>query len=124
MLAGLMGGIVVFRAWVATPKGRYDWEALALRIPVAGKIVRKAGLARFARSFALGMRSGVPVMQALSNSAQTVDNSYLARQASRHARGRRARRIGPARRDRRRAFSRRWCCRWSPSARNPARSTT
>ena len=35
-------------------------------------------MARFARSFALGMRSGVPVMQALSNSAQTVDNTYIA----------------------------------------------
>jgi MSHA biogenesis protein MshG len=83
MLAGLILGIVVFRAWVATPRGRYDWEALALRIPVAGKIVRKAGLARFARSFALGIKSGVPVMQALSNSAQTVDNSYLARHIER-----------------------------------------
>jgi MSHA biogenesis protein MshG len=87
MLAGLILGIVVFRAWVATPKGRYDWEALALRIPIAGKIVRKAGLARFARSFALGMRSGVPVMQALSNSAQTVDNSYLARHIERMREG-------------------------------------
>jgi MSHA biogenesis protein MshG len=79
LLAGLILAIMAFRFWVATPKGRYDWEALALRIPVAGKIVRKAGLARFARSFALGMKSGVPVMLALSNSAQTVDNSYLAR---------------------------------------------
>lgn len=79
LLGALVLGIVLFRAWVATPKGRYDWEALTLRIPVAGKIVRKAGLARFARSFALGMKSGVPVMLALSNSAQTVDNSYLAR---------------------------------------------
>jgi len=87
MLAALVLGIAVFRAWVATPQGRYDWEALALRIPVAGKIVRKAGLARFARSFALGMKSGVPVMVALSNSAQTVDNSYLARHIERMREG-------------------------------------
>lgn len=68
-----------FRRWVGTVKGRHDWEGIALRIPIAGKILHKAALARFARSFALGMRSGVPVMQALSNSAQTVDNSYIAR---------------------------------------------
>jgi MSHA biogenesis protein MshG len=79
MLAALVGGVLAFRAWVATPLGRYSWEALTLRLPIAGKIVRKAALARFARSFALGMRSGVPVMQALTNSAQTVDNSYIAR---------------------------------------------
>ncbi|MBW7902342.1 MAG: type II secretion system F family protein [Rhodocyclaceae bacterium] len=79
MLAAAVGGFFAFRAWVATPAGRYRWEAITLRIPIAGKILRKAALARFARSFALGSRSGVPIMQALSNSAQTVDNSYVAR---------------------------------------------
>ncbi|MCG2576760.1 type II secretion system F family protein [Dechloromonas sp. XY25] len=78
MLVGLITAIVGFRAWVGTPGGRMQWEAIALRFPIAGKIVRKAAMARFARSFALGMRSGVPVMQALTNSSQTVDNSYIA----------------------------------------------
>jgi MSHA biogenesis protein MshG len=79
LLAVVAGCIFAFRAWVGTVKGRHDWEGIALRIPIAGKILHKAALSRFARSFALGMRSGVPVMQALSNSAQTVDNSYIAR---------------------------------------------
>ncbi len=79
MLVAAIGGFFAFRAWVGTPQGRYRWEAIALRFPIAGKILHKAALARFARSFALGTRSGVPVMQALSNSAQTVDNSYIAR---------------------------------------------
>lgn len=78
MLVGAIGAAFAFRAWVNTTKGRMQWEALALRIPVAGKIVRKAAMARFARSFALSTKSGVPVMQALTNSAQTVDNSYIA----------------------------------------------
>ncbi len=78
MLVALIGGVVAFRAWVGTNAGRMQWEALALRFPIAGKIVSKAAMARFARSFALSTRSGVPVMQALSNSAQTVDNSYIA----------------------------------------------
>ncbi|MDE2441299.1 MAG: type II secretion system F family protein [Betaproteobacteria bacterium] len=78
MLIGLVGAIVAFRAWVGTAAGRMQWEAIALRFPIAGKIVRKAAMSRFARSFALGMRSGVPVMQALTNSSQTVDNSYIA----------------------------------------------
>ncbi len=79
MLVAAVGAVVGFRAWVATPAGRYQWEAIALRFPIAGKILHKAALARFARSFALGMRSGVPVMQALSNSAMTVDNSFIAK---------------------------------------------
>ena len=52
---------------------------MSLKFPVAGKILHKAALSRFARSFSLGIRSGVPVMQALSNSAQTVDNVYIER---------------------------------------------
>ncbi len=79
LLAAAAGAALAFRAWVATSGGRYAWDRLKLRIPIAGKILHKAALSRFARSFALGTRSGVPVMQALSNSAQTVDNSYVAR---------------------------------------------
>ena len=79
MLAVLCACVFAFRRWVGTTQGRHDWEGIALRLPIAGQILHKAALARFARSFALGMRSGVPVMQALSNSAQTVDNSYIAR---------------------------------------------
>ena len=77
MLVGTVAAIFVFRAWVHTTAGRMQWESLVLKFPIAGKIVRKAAMARFARSFALGMRSGVPVMQALTNSSQTVDNSYI-----------------------------------------------
>ena len=78
MLVGIVVAVFAFRAWVGTAAGRMQWESMLLRFPIAGKIVRKAAMARFARSFALGMRSGVPVMQALTNSSQTVDNSYIA----------------------------------------------
>jgi MSHA biogenesis protein MshG len=78
----LIGGTVVaglaFKSWIGTPRGRYLWDSFKLRLPIAGKIVRKATLARFARSFALAMRSGVPVIQALTTVAQTVDNEFIA----------------------------------------------
>jgi MSHA biogenesis protein MshG len=56
---------------------------LTLRVPIAGKIVLKATLARFARSFALASRSGVPVIQALTTVAQTVDNEWVAEKIER-----------------------------------------
>ncbi|MRX11672.1 type II secretion system F family protein [Pseudoduganella sp. FT25W] len=74
---GLAAAVWGFRAWVATPKGLYQWDKFKLKIPVAGKIILKATLARFARSFSLSSRSGVPIVQALSVVAQTVDNAYL-----------------------------------------------
>lgn len=78
MLLGLVGAIVAFRQWIGTESGRYRWDRFKLRIPVAGKIVHKATMARFARSFALATRSGVPIIQALSNVAMTVDNAWIA----------------------------------------------
>jgi MSHA biogenesis protein MshG len=78
----LIGAVVAagfaFGAWKRTPRGRYVWDRTKMRIPIAGKIVQKATLARFARSFALASRSGVPVIQALTTVAQTVDNAYIA----------------------------------------------
>ncbi len=83
----ITGGVVAaalgFRTWVGTTAGRYWWDKLKMNIPIAGKIVRKATLARFARSFALAMRSGVPVIQALTTVAQTVDNAFIAEKVER-----------------------------------------
>ena len=78
ILAVLAMAALAFRAWIATPDGRRTWDGLKLGIPVAGKIVRKATLARFGRSFALALRSGVPLIQALNTVGQTVDNAFVA----------------------------------------------
>jgi len=67
-----------FRSWVGTKVGRYQWDKIKLKFPVMGKIVRKATLARFSRSFALAMKSGVPVVQAMAVVSQTVDNAFIA----------------------------------------------
>ena len=83
MLAGAVGAGFAFRAWTDTPKGRYQWDKIKLRIPIAGPIVRKATLARFARSFALASRSGVPVIQAMTTVAMTVDNAWIAEKIER-----------------------------------------
>ena len=76
-IAAGVGAVVLVRAYLATPAGRYKWDRLKLRIPIAGPIVLKATLARFARSFAMASRSGVPISQAMTVVAQTVDNAYI-----------------------------------------------
>jgi len=67
------------RHYIATPEGKLLWDRLKLKVPLAGKIVRKAMLARMARSLSLSLKSGVPVEQALSVVAQTVENSHMSR---------------------------------------------
>ncbi len=76
----LLAAIFGFRSYISTEFGRLNWDRIKMRIPVAGKIVLKATMARFARSFALAIRSGVPIIQGLTLVAQTVENAYVARQ--------------------------------------------
>ncbi|QJE02656.1 type II secretion system F family protein [Massilia forsythiae] len=75
---GAFGLVLGFRAWARSPSGRLAWDRVKLRIPIAGKIIHKGTMARFARSFALSIRSGVPIVQALTVVAQTSDNAWLA----------------------------------------------
>ena len=79
LLGAGAAGVWLLRRWTATQAGRLAWDRMKLRLPLAGKIIRKGMLARFARSFALSLKSGVPVEQALSIVAQTVDNAHIAR---------------------------------------------
>lgn len=79
LLALLVGSVFAFKSFVATPNGKYGWDKFKLKLPIAGKIIQKATLARFARSFALSSRSGVPIVQGLTLVSQTVDNDFLAR---------------------------------------------
>lgn len=78
LIALAFGAWIAFRSWTGTPAGRHAWDRLKLRIPIAGKIVLKATLARFARSLALSLRSGVPVVQGLNTVARVVENDFIA----------------------------------------------
>ena len=78
LLALIVAAVVVVRSYLHTPQGRYHWDRRKLRLPVVGPIILKATLARFARSFALSSQSGVPLVQALTVVAQTVDNAFVA----------------------------------------------
>lgn len=77
LLAGLVVAVFAFRGWTRSVAGRMQWDRMKLRIPIAGQIILKATLARFARSFSLAFRSGVPVTTSLSMVANTVDNVYI-----------------------------------------------
>ena len=77
LLAMMFGAGVLIKSYLRTTEGRYKWDARKLKLPIIGEIILKATLARFARSFALSSQSGVPLVQALTVVAQTVDNAYI-----------------------------------------------
>ena len=78
LLAATVALLVGFRLYIGTAGGRYNWDRIKLRLPLAGNIILKGTLARFARSLSLASRSGVPVVQALTVVSQVVDNAYIA----------------------------------------------
>jgi MSHA biogenesis protein MshG len=79
LLLGLcIGAALSFRVYTATRGGRYNWDKLKLRLPLAGSIIEKVTLARFARSFSISLRSGMSMVQTLAVLAQVVDNAYIA----------------------------------------------
>lgn len=77
ILVAAIGAYVGFRLYINTNVGRYRWDKHKLRLPLAGSIIFKATLARFARSFSLAYKSGIPIVQGLSVVALVVDNVHI-----------------------------------------------
>ncbi len=77
VLAMIAGAVVAFRSYTHTVEGKYKWDKYKFQIPIVGKIILKSTLARFARSLALGMKSGIPIVQGLNAVAQVVDNEFM-----------------------------------------------
>ena len=71
------------RAVVRSEAGGYAWDRYKLRLPLTGSIILRATLARFARSLALSLRAGVPIVQALTVVADVVDNAFIAQRIER-----------------------------------------
>ena len=79
LIGAIVAGIVGFISYTRTENGRYNWDRFKLRVPVAGPIIFKSTLARFARAFAIAARAGVPIVQGLTVVAATVDNMFVSR---------------------------------------------
>lgn len=69
-------GAFVFRNWLHTEPGRYRWDAIKLRL--MEDVVRKLETARFCRTLGTLLRSGVPLLQALENARDVVENRVIA----------------------------------------------
>ncbi|MDW8106891.1 MAG: type II secretion system F family protein [Armatimonadota bacterium] len=78
-IAGFVVGMVlVLRAYIRQPKGRYQYDYLKLKLPILGDLVLKLAVARFARTLGVLVSSGVPLMRTLEIVGQTSGNRVLA----------------------------------------------
>jgi len=77
MLAMIAAAVLGFRSFISTPGGRYNWDRYKFKLPIAGDIILKSTLARFARSMALSFKSGMPVLQGMNVVGMVVDNEFM-----------------------------------------------
>lgn len=75
-LAGLL--VWGFFRWKSSKSGQPIWDRFKLRAPVFGPVVRLVAIARFARTLATLLRSGVPVLNALEITKDVLNNVRLA----------------------------------------------
>jgi type IV pilus assembly protein PilC len=73
-----IGGAFAFRRWVNSEEGRKQWDAIKLKVPIFGTLVRKTALARFSRTLSALVRSGVPILESLDIVADTAGNYVVA----------------------------------------------
>ncbi len=76
----MLGGGGVIYGWlyfIRTKKGREFWDKHRIKLPVFGVIAHKICLARFTRTLASLVRSGVPILEVLNIVSQTVGNVIM-----------------------------------------------
>jgi type IV pilus assembly protein PilC len=77
-IPALIGGTIGFIKWKATEAGRVQWDAIKLKIPFhIGDIVQKVALARWSRTFAGTVASGVPILQSIRITGQTSGSAQV-----------------------------------------------
>jgi type IV pilus assembly protein PilC len=76
IVVAVVGTFTLLR-YIKTPKGKYRFHYLLLKMPVIGPVVRKIAVARFARTFASLMSAGVNVLEALEVTGAAIGNKVL-----------------------------------------------
>jgi type IV pilus assembly protein PilC len=74
VIALIVGGIIAFRRWISTEKGRATWDRAKLRPPIFGPLMHKTAIARFSGTLASLVASGVPILESLDIVSETAGN--------------------------------------------------
>ena len=77
LVVGLIAGAAAFRQYYRTDKGRHVVDRIVLRLPILGMIMRKIAVARFCRTLATLISSGVPILDGLDITARTSGNAIV-----------------------------------------------
>jgi type IV pilus assembly protein PilC len=77
ILLAMGGGVYAWLYFIKTKTGREFWDSNRIKLPIFGVIAHKICLARFTRTLASLIRSGVPILEVLNIVSQTVGNVVM-----------------------------------------------
>jgi type IV pilus assembly protein PilC len=77
LFGGGYGALRLFKWYYSTPKGNVQIDALALKLPLMGDLIRKAAVAKFSRTLGTLISSGVPILEGLNIVAKTSGNKIV-----------------------------------------------
>jgi type II secretory pathway component PulF len=79
VIVGGFAAVVGARRWLAIPENRLRWDGLLLRLPLLGPLLRDVAVARFTRTLGTLCNAGLPILQALRITRDTLGNAVLTR---------------------------------------------
>ena len=71
-------GVAIWRAWVSSETGLWQWHQWLLSVPLVGTVRRAAAAARVGGAMAALLESGVPIAPALAAGAQAAGDAAIA----------------------------------------------
>jgi len=77
VLLSIALGVYLFRRWLRTTAGRLKWDGFVLRVPIFGKLIMMLAIARFARTLATLLASGVALLGAMDIVRNVLGNAVL-----------------------------------------------
>jgi len=73
----LILGFILMRIYYRTTGGRYNIDKMLLKLPILGIVLKKIAVARFCRTLATLVSSGVPILEGLDITARTSGNAII-----------------------------------------------
>jgi general secretion pathway protein F len=77
LFLGIVVAVVAFQRWLTVEKNRKKWHRLLIKLPITRHIIVQSDTARFAGTVSMLLDSGVPLLQSLRISSQTMSNLVL-----------------------------------------------
>lgn len=79
LVGGIFASWLVFNNWKRSEAGSKQWDAISLKLPIAGPVVRMVAVSRFTRTLATLLTGGVPMLMALDIVRNVVNNDVIAK---------------------------------------------